>query len=920
MAGVEGRMSPKLSPEMQATAVSRRERMRLEQTDPMMTVGAGSLPQGPGSPGSRLDDTMGDTVYQHDTRLVSDALDLEKLQGLFEGHRAMAPEMRERQLKCMTQITRHYAEGLLIRDLPCLTSVLTVARNNVNKGLTEFAAPLVEVLRLLGLPMIKLASSDDLRSIRNLCDVVCAMGQCTECTDDAIVAEAAQSLVQFATMNRIRTLGEEAGETFLQSNFSQRIIERAQLVPILVAILRDSIENRATSAAVTKCLKAFSSFASNARQVIASGASELLVTVLTEDFTEPSVPTAIEVLWNCLENEESTKEVLSTWHTINTLKELLERLIVHGCRECDKETRNECAILLGLIAKDTTSHPHFLETGLLQLLLHLGTAHELGWGDTFVAPFFQLTTDLDFEFKQLMFGVLGSLVETDEALQLMLESDIMVAMCQHLDQSYQTVSVWLPAQEKELLFQCLRILFTAAPRALSDFDRAGGFVTTHELLKIGNHPNATQEEMAPVAQALNLVTSLASEVEYRESMGSCGFLSTLLDVVTGNDTSSLGTVLRQDALTAISLLCEGCSANQRVLRKVGGIAKISQFLSYNAKDPNRQEKVVLSAVDCVWNAVVGNKRNEAGFLAEGGMERLLSLLEGSPLSVRVQVLGVVADLILNPKSLSFVYEWRSDTSAKHILQVIVDCWREEELRLGHTCPDDVITDVLRPLLGVEPKGGRPAGAKEKKGPPSRPTEVVISEALKPLSRTLPPPAPDEAELRENPIPPTAKLVKGALIQSEDPTMIAGRNDLLFARISTSDSKAKMFCILQSLDMERFEELSPLDQVKLPLINRYLDFKESEVWHDMERELEAENVRPVTPDESWLAARLEQSEYAALEVQNTQRMLVKDIEDEDKVGQIQFLEGIAENMHKDIAQTIKKGRAMIMAKKGMAHKL
>ena len=250
----------------------------------------------------------------------------------------------------------------------------------------------------------------------------------------------------------------------------------------------------------------------------------------------------------------------------------------------------------------------------------------------------------------------------------------------------------------------------------------------------------------------------------------------------------------------------------------------------------------------------------------------------------------------------------------------MDCWREEELRLGHSCPNDVITDVLRPLLGVEPKGGRPAGAKEKLGPPMRPTEVTISEPLKPLSRTLPPAAPDEAQLRENPIPETAKLVKGALIQSEDPTMIVGRNDPLFSRISSSDSKAKMFCILQALDLSRFEEISAEDQVKLPLMSCYLDFRESEVWHDMERELEAENVRPVTPDESWLEARLQQSERTALEVQNTQRTLVKDIEEEEKVDQVHFLEGIAENMHKDIAQTIKRGRAMIMAKKGMAHKL
>lgn len=899
------------------TAIARRERMRLEQTDTMMTVGAGTMPFGsPGSPGSMVEDYMGDTVYAQPAP-ASDSLNLEKLAGLFEGHRALAPEMRERQLRCMQKIARHYSEGLLITDLPCVTSVVTVARANVNNGLAHFAPPLIEILRLLGLPLIKLASSDDLRSIHNLCDVVCAMGQCTECVEPAVVEEASKSLVAFSTQNRIRTLGEEVGETFLQSSFTLRIIERAQLIPILVAILRDSIDNKSTTLAVTKCLKAFSVFPANARHVIDSGGSELLVTVLTEDFTEPAVPSALEVLWNCLENYESTAGVLSSWHTVNTLKELLERIMVHGCRVCDKEARNEVAVLLTLLSQNQASHTHFVETGLLGLLLHVGTAHELGWGDTFVAPFLQLTSDLDFEFKQLVLGLLGNLAASPEALGLMLEADMMAAMCQHLDRSYTQVSVWLPAQEEELLHQILRIMSSRAPGALPEFDQAGGFVLTHQLLMAGNAGGAPEQDKAVMGQVLELVLNLSAQPEYREAMGTFGFVGTLLEVVSGNGADSHGTVLRQDALTALSLLCAGCHSNQRTLRKEGGIQVVTPLLNYNAKDPNKQEKLVLSAVDCVWNAVVGNKRNEAAFFAQGGMEQLLALMEGCPLAIRAQVLGVVADLVLNTKALSFVYEWRSESSAKHVLQVIIDCWREEELRLGHTCPKDVITDLQRPLLGVEPKGGRPA---PRQGAPLRPQEVVVSEAPPALSRTLPPAAADAQALRDNPVPATASRVKGALIEPEDPSMIVGRNDPLFVRISSCDCKAKMYFILQAMDLSRFEEVGAEDQVKLPLMNCYVDFKESEVWCDIQKELAAENIRPVTPDRSWLAGQLENSEMVALQVQGTQKQLVKDIEEQETVDQEHFLEGIAENMHKDIAQTIKRGRAMIMAKKGMSHKL
>merc|ERR1712028_326052 len=114
------------------------------------------------------------------------------------------------------------------------------------------------------------------------------------------------------------------------------------------------------------------------------------------------------------------------------------------------------------------------------------------------------------------------------------------------------------------------------------------------------------------------------------------------------------------------------------------------------------------------------------------------------------------------------------------------------------------------------------------------------------------------------------------MQAEDPTMISSRNDPLFMQIAMSDSKAKMYCILRRLDVAQFDDLTSAEQVKMPLIKAYSEFKESEVWQDFE--------------------------------------------EETRVGHEHFLESIAENMHKDIAVTVKKGLAAIMTRKGMGHKL
>merc|ERR1740130_2622822 len=89
----------------------------------------------------------------------------------------------------------------------------------------------------------------------------------------------------------------------------------------------------------------------------------------------------------------------------------------------------------------------------------------------------------------------------------------------------------------------------------------------------------------------------------------------------------------------------------------------------------------------------------------------------------------------------------------------------------------------------------------------------------------------------------------------------------------SDAKAKMYCILRRLDVAQFDDLTSAEQVKMPLIKAYSEFKESEVWHDIERELDAEDIIPVEPDESFLAAKVEELEAAAMRVQAIQKGLV-----------------------------------------------
>jgi len=451
----------------------------------MMNVGSGTLLSTmPGAPGGLLDDTMGPmmaSAYQ------APPLDLERLATLFEGQRANDPNLEERQLKVMHKIVKHHADGLIIRDLPCIAGILTVGKEKVDAGMAPWGDAILPIVRLLGQPLVKLAASDELRSIQNLCTMAVTLGKMVACADPQISNAAGQSLAQFAACNKIRTLGEEAGEAMLQSSFPQRIIERCGIIPILVTILRD-VETPETHLTIVKTFKVFSTFKENAIQIMASGAAELLVTLLTEDFTNEVVGVTLELLWNCLDFDTAAAGILGSWHTINTIKELLERLLAHGSRTRDKELLNESLILLKLIAHQQEARQYYLETALIELLVHLATAHELGWGDSYVIPFFRLNADEDFEAKQVVLAILEQLSHEKDSLGYMLGQDIMSALLQHCeyDEARMEQTFWKEVQEAALQLQACQMLFTIAPMAVKDFDEAGGFsVLLHLLSQLG---------------------------------------------------------------------------------------------------------------------------------------------------------------------------------------------------------------------------------------------------------------------------------------------------------------------------------------------------------------------------------------------------------------------------------------------------
>eukprot|EP00903_Cladosiphon_okamuranus_P014329 g13307.t1 len=199
--------------------------------------------------------------------------------------------------------------------------------------------------------------------------------------------------------------------------------------------------------------------------------------------------------------------------------------------------------------------------------------------------------------------------------------------------------------------------------------------------------------------------------------------------------------VRTDMVIILCRLCEDCPENQEAFRKANGVPiMMSAVKSYcRARSEAKQQEgdvsgrggagggagasggaslglldcsgeveaggsggesldpALVHIIDCVWCAVVGNRRSEARLLQCEGLDTLLDLLELCPVFMRHQVTGVVADLLRNKRSIPYARAWRSDLNMLSVTQLMVRLWVSEESRLGISRPNGVLQNLWEPL-------------------------------------------------------------------------------------------------------------------------------------------------------------------------------------------------------------------------------
>lgn len=144
--------------------------------------------------------------------------------------------------------------------------------------------------------------------------------------------------------------------------------------------------------------------------------------------------------------------------------------------------------------------------------------------------------------------------------------------------------------------------------------------------------------------------------DYKLKIADEGVIDVLLDLV-GSDSENIE--IKELCFNIISNLCKGCNKNKKSFRAKGGVDLIIESLKGKSSgaggrggEVGRSERnalYALSILDCLWNAVLSNKKSESLFLDNEGFYVLMEFIEACDDIHRKMSLTCLSQLVENTK-------------------------------------------------------------------------------------------------------------------------------------------------------------------------------------------------------------------------------------------------------------------------------
>ncbi|XP_078375930.1 cilia- and flagella-associated protein 69-like [Oculina patagonica] len=764
-------------------------------------------------------------------------------------------ELVDRHVRAIHRLTKYFCHGFLMKDVDLVCDMITVCRERLETN-PQYEKPLCDLIKVCGKPFLKERTSDDSTHADSIINLLTELGHTMKVNKITVQLQLGESLIRFYTEQSPDSKGFEGYQASLAS-YNRALVERSGVARALVESL-EQVEDLRVRLEIMKVLQCYSTSALNCDDMLSVSAAGLLCSGI--NIPDPSariVFRTVEILWNLLEfgSKQEVANQLNCKECVSALRDAFVRQIKEGYSLADKQLRNDLLVIASLVVSLCPTSP-FMETGLTKLIVLLATFTEVKSHNELVRNLKLYQTHEDFEFKKLLMSILVLLTGDSASYQIFSEGRVLLSLFSFVRANDNTSTLeWSPAQFEELQLQALDTLSTVAPLCLEDYMTCQSNTRLLMLLEwcvgqadYGGHGNSFHgsggrgNKRAQMRFCLRLIRSMVSVGDdgLNQDLVDQGAINQIVGILLNASTSpdendGIDVEMQCDMLFIVSSLCEGDTHRKELF----GAQGVQVLVEYLKRDPHKinsplgHHQLLLSAVDCVWSAVLGCYLTEQLFLENDGVFHLMDLLEICPLTMQNLVLGCLVDLCENAKALAHVQAWRG---AKQITagKLLVELWKKEESNMG--VPRDKtgkITDLKRPLMGTvqERQGVIPL-------PADRPSQAIV-------------------DVSEN-------------------------------------MRAKIYSMFCKLGFNAVPGLSTLDYVTVAVIEKYLDFKMLEVWQEIKVELEQENIRPVSPDVDNMMEISRILNDRAAGVSAAQNQLLQAQRNQELIEEEEYYESIKEN--------------------------
>lgn len=812
-------------------------------------------------------------------------------------------DLVDRHVVAVRKLCKMCCNGFLLKHLAELVDLLRLIVERFSQGLIEFAPAIWEFTRVASQPFVSCKASDMISHgmhlpsfIKVLVSVLAHTLPPTEDPPSALDDPQGRKLYdeRKVMFERIRIevahtlacwsrFGLDEDSVQLQPNQSLiqavadsgtpnlRILRQSMVMDALAVSFR--AEDSPEAIVITLgAIRDMSLYRPLARQITNCGLISNLVNVIRVNLLGSDVLlVAAEVLWNVLELDwPGAPEALGQEEVIESFRDFMSAVLTRGHRFKDKIFRNDMMVLLMYMSKRPENRPLFATTGLMALLLsraisesmrrqlHLnGVWDELKVGSQGAMGGVVLAnTAEDMEFRSLLWGTLARCCSSDLCAEVAVRCGFVESLLSCLGpEPLPEMHTWSLEQRRKLELEALSALFQLVHTIPEAFMEANGNTVVLQLLQA----TRSREVQKKCLHLLQL--SVRRGPQIAEQLGQIGAVGVLLELFSDKDNPMSS---RQLCASVLAGLCNGNQDNCREFRKKDGVELIRDEISYKPDESTDNHLFyALCVVDCVWNAIVGTRKNEVRFLDSGGLFHLLDVLEVAPLVLKRQIIGCLADLMQYRKAAKLFSQWNSQVTMKGSLRILLELWQSEQESAGNASVNGVIRDLDRPLNPL-------------------PTEEVPFADRGEMSDTDNSSfARDRESLASGKLRHARAFATSKTKPAEPPAEIGERQDC----------RAKIYAVLKCINFESQESLTIAERQRMELIKLYPSAVELENWTRVMESLEARGIKPVSADRKWMEDSIAERKSQAARVQDIQRQLANERRTEDEASLNRFYEDI-----------------------------